>query len=91
MVKYEFVEGAICEDIPWEIRMPEIGHSYDTKVPICRHATNIVPSRELTSSKFYDQEFPAVIVAFNEGGYAETMICLKCVLREAKKLGIVED
>lgn len=77
--------GAMWEGYEWEIR-------HDCDVSEWNHGDNVKPcphchSRHETVIKGdgYEWVCPRVAVAYNEGGYASTGICIDCILAKVAK------
>ena len=82
-----FFEGCMWEGGPWEIRFDEKCSEMDGNKP-CRHcfSKEIVTTCAWGGSVDSIWVCPRVVVAYNEGHYASTGVCLDCILEAAKTL-----
>ena len=75
-------QGEYSEGMKWEVRKNKREH-YAHKTAVCKHALNIKPTNN--DSKTVSCTVPRVIVAWCEGGYNCTHLCLDCVLESYGK------
>ena len=82
MDKLTFELGEYEEGLAWKIEFNRECSLYDRIKP-CKHAS------EVRRDEKYAIEYvtvPRLIVAYNEGGYLRTMVCLDCILEAAAKI-----
>jgi len=97
----EFTEGCLWEGYPWKIRYNyEFCDSAESETPPCRHCHSHRVESETRHDDDTGEEWeiqdvywtcPAVVVAYNEGGYNSTGVCLQCILEAAQTIIIVPD
>jgi len=68
----------------------------DTKYNgVCKHCSPVwIKTHECSDGSTYTEEvctIPKVVVAYNEGGFSSTGVCLFCILEAAKSLGVKAD
>ena len=82
--------GEYSEGLPWKIGPTT---AYDPHPDsICAHAgalyTKVEKRYDGSTWETKHVDIQLAVIASNEGGYNSTAVCLKCVLEEAKRLGV---
>lgn len=84
---YQSIEGALWEEYPWELRFDFISEVEYLRP--CKHCSDVW-EEERTIFKYTNTvevtKCPRVIVAWNEGKYNSTGVCLDCVLEALDKI-----
>lgn len=89
---FPFKEGAFWEDSEFEIiSNMEVSGGDDLKKP-CKHCHSphkiIFTRHDFTEWHNIEWICPFVIIAYNEGGYNSTGVCLNCVIENTKDINI---
>jgi hypothetical protein len=87
-VKHEFKIGGMWECPDWHIELDHTTSGVEADMcPHCRDLRNEPFQRsDGTAVDWWVFTCPRVVVAFNEGGYCTTGVCLDCILDAAKGL-----
>ena len=84
----EFADGSMWEGLPWGIRFNEECSEFSGG-KMCKHCidkrTRVHKSKD-RHRKEVIWTCPRVVVAFNEGGYNSTGVCLDCILEAVNKI-----
>lgn len=84
-----FPSGGAWESSCWHVQINAVISGYDGRDP-CRHCgQSFRVSNRRSDGEVYTLKHwvcPRVVVAFNEGGYSTTGVCLDCILEAAKTL-----
>lgn len=82
-----FTEGALWDDNGWEIHHHAEVRKWEGHLP-CKHASAIhTKEQRRADGSTYSVEcwiIPRAVVAYNEGGYCTTGVCMDCILEAAK-------
>lgn len=83
-----YEKGCLCESFPWSIVKDYLGLSCEDTV--CEHCVEIDKKNQSYVEMFGGRQWvcPFVVTAQNEGGYNSTSVCLYCILKAAKELGV---
>lgn len=88
---YTFNDGSIWENYPWDIVINETCDDFISNAP-CKHARNLRSAKKINS---YGETYwsgnaweTEVVVAYNEGKYDSTGVCLWCILEAVDKIGL---
>lgn len=88
-IEHTFEEGQLWEDYPWMIIINE---ETDKK---CRHSKNerIKRTQNYQSDSYWEKTVwdNDVVIAFNEGQYNSTGVCLWCILDAVDNLGLKNE
>lgn len=87
---HTFTEGCMWEGGSWHIDVNHEGSAHGGGEP-CKHCRDIhdkVHTRSWEDSTWTERVWtiPRVVIAFNEGGYNSTGVCLDCILEAAGRL-----
>lgn len=89
MGEHIFERGCLCESYPWSIKSDS--NESGCEGTVCEHCVEIDNSHPLWRSVFsFSRQWicPYVVYAQNEGTCNSTSVCLYCILKAAKELGI---
>jgi len=90
--RFEFKDGCMCEDYPWEIQTDYYCCEYVARP--CKHCHSSELRRTTRSDgTYFDTKYwtcPVVVIAKNEGNCDMTAVCLQCILEALATADVAE-